>query len=227
MNSVSALTQAWDALPAGARVALEEQWAGLAAGGLPCGSAVIDGNDNVVASGRNHAYDPAGGIETRAQYPLQHNRLAHAELNALACIPTETDHASLTLWTTQHPCSMCAAAIAFVGIGGVRFIANDLSDVSSPELIVRSRGEVPYQSFGESFWWTTSNLLFLYNSAAFEGENARNLKLNHDRHPELVSLALELARLDSLGKSAQSATKLPIALGAHYPALERVAEHAP
>jgi tRNA(Arg) A34 adenosine deaminase TadA len=31
----------------------------------------------------------------------------------------------LTLWTTQHPCSMCAAAIAFVGIGEGWLIADD------------------------------------------------------------------------------------------------------
>ncbi len=126
MDSTNALVESWDALSPGARVAFERQWAGLAAGGLPCGSAIMDA-DLVVASGRNHAYDPAGELESRLRYPLQHNRLAHAELNALACLPTETDHATLTLWTTQHPCSMCAAAIAFVGIGEVWFIADDPS----------------------------------------------------------------------------------------------------
>lgn len=57
MNFAGDLTQFWIALPIGARVALEEQWAGLAAGGLPCGSSVIDANGSVVASGRNYAYD--------------------------------------------------------------------------------------------------------------------------------------------------------------------------
>ena len=117
MNDERNLNQRWEALPTGARAALEELWAGVAAGGLPCGSAVIDANGSIVASGRNHAYDTAGGIATRARYPLQHNRLAHAELNALACIPTETDHAPLTLWTTQHPCSMCGAVVALQEFG--------------------------------------------------------------------------------------------------------------
>lgn len=105
------LARAWDALPAGARAALAEQWAGLAAGGLPCGASVVDAAGRVVAVGRNHAYDPAGALDTRARYPLQRNRLAHAELNALALLDTATDHAALTLWTTQHPCAMCAAAL--------------------------------------------------------------------------------------------------------------------
>lgn len=223
-DSDSILIRSWDALPTGARSALEEQWSGLAAGGLPCGSAVVDSSGNLVASGRNHAYDPAGRLETRSQYALQHNRLAHAELNALACIPTEVDHGSLTLWTTQHPCSMCAAALAFVGIGDVRFIADDLSDDSPPERIVATRGGVSYQALGDPLWWTISNVLFLFNSAVPESENARNLKLNADRHPELVNLTLDLARRDLLRVTARSATKLPNALDAYYPALERVAK---
>jgi tRNA(Arg) A34 adenosine deaminase TadA len=221
------LSPLWIALPTGARVALEEQWAGLAAGGLPCGSTVLDATGAVVASGRNHAYDRAGSIETRAQYALQHNRLAHAELNALACIPTETDHAALTLWTTQHPCSMCAAALAFVGIGKVCFVADDLSDHSSPEAIIASRGRVAYQSLGHPLWWTISNLLFLYNSAVLDGGNARNLKMNRDRCPELIKLTLDLAERDALGKPARFGTTLPIALTPHYSTIERVAEHAP
>jgi tRNA(Arg) A34 adenosine deaminase TadA len=227
MPSASDLARSWAALPTGARVALEEQWAGLAAGGLPCGSAVIDTSGGVVASGRNHAYDPAGGIATRARYPLQHNRLAHAELNALARLPTETDHATLTLWTTQHPCSMCAAALAFVGVGRVRFIADDPSDHAPPERIAASRGGVPYHTLGDPVWWTVSNLLFLYNAAVLAGEHARNLGMNRDRYPELVRLTLDLARRDALGAPARSGTTLPVALGAHHPAVARVAAHAP
>jgi len=79
--------------------------------------------------------------------PLQHTRLAHAELNALALFPTEADHSVLTLWTTQHPCSMCAAAILFTGIGGVRFIADDLSN-DTPTEIRASRGQVSCERLG-------------------------------------------------------------------------------
>ncbi len=226
MDSTNALVESWDALSPGARVAFERQWAGLAAGGLPCGSAIMDA-DLVVASGRNHAYDPAGELESRLRYPLQHNRLAHAELNALACLPTETDHATLTLWTTQHPCSMCAAAIAFVGIGEVWFIADDPSDHSPPTLIAASRGSVPYRSLGDPLWWTVSNLLFLYNSAVLEGERARNIEQNRDRYTELVSLTLEFARIDTLGASARSGTALPVALASHLPQLEHVAGRVP
>jgi tRNA(Arg) A34 adenosine deaminase TadA len=184
------LADSWNALPAGARVALDQQWAGLAAGGLPCGSAILDADDRILAAGRNRAYDPPGGIESRAHSPLQHTRLAHAELNAIALLATETDHASLTLWSTQHPCAMCAAAVRFVGIGGVRFLADDPSDDSPAEAIAATRGGVPYEPVGVPLWWTISNLLFLYNSALQKGKDARNLRMNRARYPELVRLTL-------------------------------------
>lgn len=37
MQTGKHLDESWEALPAGARAALEQQWLGLAAGGLPCG----------------------------------------------------------------------------------------------------------------------------------------------------------------------------------------------
>ena len=155
------LTERWNNLPAGARVALEEQWRGVAAVGLPCGAAVVDERERVVAAGRNHCYDPVGPIETRLQYSLQQTRLAHAELNALARVPTNADHGRLTVWLTQHPCAMCAAAIAFVGVGSVRAIADDPSDDSPPAAIAATHGGVEYVALGDPFWWTVSNALFL------------------------------------------------------------------
>ena len=94
MGGERRVEDAWIALPLGARVALEEQWAGLAAGGLPCGSAILSADGRVLCAGYNRAYDPAGPIEIRAQSPLQHTRLAHAELNALALVPTEFDRST-------------------------------------------------------------------------------------------------------------------------------------
>jgi len=101
----------------GARAALEQQWHGLAAGGLACGSTIVNSDGKLVALGRNRTYEPPRDVERRAVAPLQDTRLAHAELNTLALVPTEIDHVRLTLWSTQHPCAMCAAAIQFVGVG--------------------------------------------------------------------------------------------------------------
>lgn len=225
--AVPDLAERWAALPVGARAALGEQWAGLVAGGLPCGAAVTDADDRVLAAGRNHAYDPAGAPDTRARYPLQHTRLAHAELNALALLPTAADHRPLTLWATQHPCAMCAAALAFVGIGRVCFVADDPSEEAPADAIVASRGVVPYARLGDPLWWTASNLLFLYNSAVSRGEQAGNLRMNRERYPALVALTLDLARRDALGAAARAGGALPDALQPVWPALVRAARAAP
>ncbi len=214
----------WKELPLGARASLEQQWKGLADGGLPCGSAIIGADGSVVAAGRNHAYVAAGKIETRAQLPLQDSRLAHAELNALALIPTAADHALLTLWSTQHPCLMCASAVRFTGIGRVNFIADDPSDHSATGAIEATRGGVPYDALGSPLWWTASNLLFLYNSAVQRGEEARNLKSNLPRYPRLVLLTLKLAKTDALGPLARSSTPLAGALEKHESAIREASK---
>jgi tRNA(Arg) A34 adenosine deaminase TadA len=221
------VVDSWNVLPAGARVALDQQWTGLAAGGLPCGSAILNAEESILAVGRNHAYDPPGGIETRAHSPLQHTRLAHAELNAMALLATEADHGSLTLWSTQHPCAMCAAAVRFVGIGKVRFVADDPSDDSPAGVIVATRGGVPYEALGDPLWWTISNLLFLYNSALQKGADARNLRMNRARYPELVRLTLDLAKQDALGHSSRSGTRLLLALAPHADLIVRASQFAP
>lgn len=212
----------WQALPPGARAALDEQWAGVVAGGLPCGAAIDDG-DRVVARGRNHAYDQAGPLESRMRYPLQYTRLAHAELNALACLPTYADHGTLTLWSTQHPCAMCAAAVAFTGIGEVRYVADDPSDHASTEHIAASRAGVTYRALDDPWWWIASNLLFLYTAARADGERARNLVENDERYPALVHLALDLARDDAFGEPVRAGVTLSEALAPHGQAIEEAA----
>ncbi len=227
MVQKTSLDQSWEELPEGARVALEQQWAGLAAGGLPCGSTLVDASGKVIAAGRNHAYDRPGEIDTRAQLPLQFNRLAHAELNALALVPTDVDHAVLMLWTTQHPCSMCAAAIQFVGVGKVGYVADDPSDHSPEEAIAATHGGVPYQALGDPLWWTVSNLLFLYNSAVQRGAEAGNLRMNRERYPQLIGLTLELAGSGELGRAARSGANLSDALLPHYREILQASAFAP
>ncbi|HEV8689898.1 MAG TPA: deaminase [Ideonella sp.] len=217
------LAVSWAQLPVGARAAIEQQWIGIAAGALACGAAVVDAEGRVIAAGRNHAYDPRGEPATLPRYPLQHCRLAHAELNALALVATEVDHAALTLWATQHPCAMCAAAARFVGLGRVCFIADDPSDDAPEAVIVASRGGMPYERSAGPEWATICNLLFLYTSAVLRGADARNLRLGRTRWPRLVDLVLELARDDELGRRARAHEALLDALQPHAAAIEQAA----
>jgi hypothetical protein len=122
---------------------------------------------------------------------------------------------------------MCAAAIQFVGIGTVQFVADDLSDDSPADVITASRGKVSYKRFGDPLWWTVCTLLFLYTSAVKHGERAGSLRLNRERHPELIELTLRLAVDDSLGRTARSGMTLIDALTPHTLTVVHIAELAP
>src|SRR5262245_26856896 len=106
---VSEAAALWAALPAGAARALELAHRSLLAGGLAVGAAIVDDTGAVITEGRNRAYDDATGTD-----PLERTPLAHAEMNALARLDTDTPTGALTLWSTQQPCSMCRAATGFV-----------------------------------------------------------------------------------------------------------------
>lgn len=221
------ITERWDALPAGAQAALHEQWLGLAAGGLPCGAAITQASGETIARGRNYSYDPAGDLATRQRYPLQHNRLAHAEMNALAQLSTETDHNPLTLWATQNPCAMCAAAIAFTDIGKVVYIADDPSDDSPLDVRLQRRDGIAYEALGDPFWWVVSNLLFLYMPTALHGVHSGLIRMNTARYPALVQLTLQLAQAKALHAPAQAGLALPEALGAFAQQIIEVASSVP
>lgn len=197
------ITESWDALPVGARAALEEQWAGLAASGLPCGSAIVDAAGVVVARGRNHAYDAAAGI-----HALERTRIAHAELNALAGVDTDVDWNGLTLFTTAHPCSMCAAGIAFTGIGRVVYVADDPSDDSSPAQIDATRGGVTYQRLGSIEWAIIATVMFLYVGAEANGEADGNLRAAAAANPALGELVLAEVASGALGRAARAGIPL-------------------
>ena len=225
MTGERTLLDAWNQLALGARMAFAQQWMGLAAGGLPCGSSILNEQEQIVALGRNHVYDLPEKATTTTPSPLQYTRVAHAEINALALVPSNSEPQLLTLWTTQHPCIMCAAALRFIGIGKVWYIADDPSDVSPARDILASRGHIPYEALGERLWWTVSNLLFLYNSAVRQGEAATNLRKNRGRYPALVQLVLQIAKDDALGQSARAGMALPQALLPYYPALVHTASN--
>jgi hypothetical protein len=122
---------------------------------------------------------------------------------------------------------MCEAAVAFVGVGRVTYIADDLSDERPIDLIVSGRGSTPHEPFGSPLWWTISNLLFLHNPAIHAGEEAASVREAHRQYPRLASLTLELAKGDVLGRQARLGESLPDALEPYHSMLIQCAEEAP
>lgn len=150
----------------------------------------------VIAEGRNRAYDPPGGDDR-----LQGSPIAHAEMNALARVGASADLSTTTLWSSHRPCVMCAAACAFTGVGRVRFVAPDPSD-DQP-------GPDPTGVDGR--WLIVANLLFLAGIRAYSGASAPILVRARDREPDTMDL------LDTVAPSQLRTTTLQDALEPIWP----------
>ena len=191
----------WQQAPVGVRRSLELAHQALRAGGLPVGAVILDETGNVIAEGRNHCYDPPSGDD-----PLQGTPLAHAEMNALARIPTDTDLSVCTLWSTHRPCSMCAAACAFTGVGEVHFLAPDPSDAdaSDPEDV-------------DDRWAVLANVLFLEGVSRYSGPGAPMIGRAGVREPETAAL------LSSVGPILFASLDLGTGLAGVWPMIEAAA----
>jgi len=103
----------WSQLNEPWRVALEQAIAAyLEQDSAPIGAAIINGQGEVIARGAN---------------AFASSRLAHAELNALVALPSDTDRSSCEIYSTLEPCPMCAGAIRMSQLRGVHFAAHDPS----------------------------------------------------------------------------------------------------
>lgn len=94
-------------------------WESFCAGSPPVGAVIVDGDTNIVARGRSRRAE-----QNAPQNQLAGNRLAHAEVNALANLGPDQHH-ELTLYVTLQPCLLCAAATAIAHIPAVCFAGQD------------------------------------------------------------------------------------------------------
>jgi tRNA(Arg) A34 adenosine deaminase TadA len=199
MDLISALDDAG----VGVCRSLELAHRSLLAGGLPVGAVLLDHGGSLVAEGRNRAYDPPGGDER-----LQGSPIAHAEMNALACVPTSTDLSTMTLWSTHRPCAMCAAACEFTGVGRVRFVAPDPSD-----------GQPGPDPAGVGLHWLiVANLLFLSGVRAYSGAGAPIIVSARRREPETTDL------LDTVPEKQLQTATLWESIGPIWPGVVRSAQ---
>lgn len=175
------------------RRCLELAYDAFRAGGLACGSVLLGPSGDVVAEGRNHAYDPPTGSEV-----LEGSPIAHAELNVLARVATDRDVGGDTLWSSQEPCSMCTAAAAFIGVGAIAYVAPDpwalatnqsrLQQPASP-----SDGDgPPVTGPAPEPWRTIANVLFILSIAATSGPDDETVARSRSLDPAAAEIALAL-----------------------------------
>ena len=192
----------WQQAHVSVRRSLELAHEALRSGGLPVGAVILDASGDIIAQGRNHAYDPPAGDD-----PLQDTPIAHAEMNALAGITTKTDLSVCTLWSTHRPCIMCAAATAFTGVGEVRFLAPDPSDEDSADPVgVDSR------------WMVLANVMFLEGVRRYSGPSAPMICRARVREPETTDL------LSNVGPALFGSPRLEHGLEQAWPLIEAAAQ---
>lgn len=112
-------TSAWASLDESWRTAFEEAWASYCSGSAGVGAAITNPSGKIVAIGRSRVFDQPDGSA-----PLAGTFMAHAEMNALACLPVGL-YDDYTLYTTFEPCVMCAATIRIYRIPRLVYAADD------------------------------------------------------------------------------------------------------
>jgi tRNA(Arg) A34 adenosine deaminase TadA len=99
---------------------LELAWEGFCAGCAPIGAVVLDADGDVVAEARSRRHD-----EGHPDGELSGCRIAHAELNALAHLPTDAYYSDHTLVASVEPCCLCMGAAIQTGVGVVSYAWRD------------------------------------------------------------------------------------------------------
>jgi tRNA(Arg) A34 adenosine deaminase TadA len=99
---------------------LELAWEAFVHGSTPIGALVVDADGQVVADGRGRRLE-----HVAVSGQLAGARIAHAEVNALAKLPTGGSYGSHALYSSVEPCAMCMGAVLQTGIGRVVYACAD------------------------------------------------------------------------------------------------------
>ena len=116
---IAMVVDPWAAVDPVWRPCFELAWESFQAGSLAVGAVLVDGGGAIVSAGRNRR-------DERSEVPglLGGSTIAHAEINALAMLPT-ADYGDHVLYTTLEPCLLCSVALRLSRVGTVRFAAED------------------------------------------------------------------------------------------------------
>src|SRR5260221_1136055 len=107
------LAGAWDS-------ALHLAWEAFRAQTTPVGAVIVNGAGEPIAAGRGRRYEA-----TAPGGQLAGTHIAHAEVNALAQLPSERHWEQALLLTTLEPCGMCHGAAIQSTVAGFCFAGRD------------------------------------------------------------------------------------------------------
>lgn len=118
--AVARLTDNWNALGEPWQLAFDQAWQAFVDDCCPVGAVVLDDHGAVVALAHNRVRS-----DSTPPRELADTRIAHADVNAYAQIPTITQHVPAAVYTTIEPCLLCLGASLAMQVREIHFAASE------------------------------------------------------------------------------------------------------
>jgi len=187
-------------------VCFESAWEAFRAGTIPVGAAVTSADGTVVARGRNRTFDAPG-------YGVSGSRLAHAEVDALAQLPTSARYRDHVLYSTLEPCLLCVAATLHATVGRIEYAAADPFGGGCVGTIdtVHWRRSAPEIAEPREDWWAARLSAALQSAFWQEHSERRNA-------PQIIAAFGEEARVAG-GRVIERKDALPAEFEDAFPQL--------
>ena len=181
----------------------ELAWQSCALGTVGVGARLVDADGVVLADGSNGLFaEPVG--------PLRGNKIAHAEMNALAQIDAARDLTRATLYTSLEPCFMCAGAVVLARIGRVVIAARDpymdgASSLGAGAHAMQDRAERVF--LDDERWASLSRVLSLH-AVFFWMAGSDAVVSAHAAEPRIAPLVAQLVAENTLAALADDGVDL-------------------
>lgn len=205
-HAASDFDHAWSSLPSPERTVLELAWASCLAGTTGVGAVILDRSMSIIASGCN-----ATRSCSRMGMPIESSYVAHAEINALARIPTDVSLKECLVLTSLMPCVMCAGAMVMAHVGAVRYIGPDplFRELATLATLNEFVGEQwPVYEAGPDDEWAIIAMFLGAHSKAVTKPNGPTIAALDRHEPEVAELLREARRNGVVADAAALGTSL-------------------
>ncbi len=181
----------------------ELAWQACARGTVGVGARLVGGDGTVMAEGSNGLFADAVG-------PLSGNKIAHAEMNALAQIEAGVDLTGATLYTSLEPCFMCAGAAMLSRVGRIVIGTADpyMTGVDAFYDSGDTRTQRTHREVQPDPAWAALSRVLSLHAAFFWIPGSEVVEAAHADEPEVASLVAELVVAGTVASMAETQASL-------------------
>lgn len=186
----------------------ELAWQSCAAGTIGVGARLVGDDGAVLADGSNGLFaEPVG--------PLRGNKIAHAEMNALAQIDAAADLTRATLYTSLEPCFMCAGAVLLARVGRVVIAAADpyMDGASSLSAADHAMADNTERIFLDAPAWATLSRVFSLHAVFFWMAGSDAVASAHAAEPKIAPLVAQVVADNTVAALAEAGATVEVAIG--------------